>query len=175
MGLTNRQRRFVDFYLQSWNATDSARRAGYRGDPNTVGPRLLVNVGVQAQIKQRMKENAMEADEVVQRLGDQARFNLSDLLIEGRKPIYDRDGNLLEEKQVFELDWAKVKQYGHMLKSIANTRDGVKIEVYDGQTALIQIGKALGVLKENIEQKTTNEEIEVHLYLPEGRNDQNDG
>lgn len=175
MGLTNRQRRFVDFYLQSWNASDAARRAGYKGDANTVGPRLLANVGVQTQIKQRMKENAMETDEIVQRLGEQARFNLVDLLIEIKKPIYDRDGELVEEKQVFELDWEKAKRYGHMIKSIAHTRDGVKIEAYDGQTALIHIGKALGILKENVEQRTTNEEVEVHLYMPEGRDVKNSG
>ena len=34
--LTPKQRAFVEHYLESWNATKAARRAGYRGNSNTL-------------------------------------------------------------------------------------------------------------------------------------------
>ncbi|QGT78491.1 hypothetical protein GM160_06025 [Guyparkeria halophila] len=43
--LTERQRRFVEAYAASGNATGAARAAGYK-HPHAQGPRLLENVGV---------------------------------------------------------------------------------------------------------------------------------
>lgn len=53
--LTQKQRRFVDAYcsVSNFNATDAARRAGYK-HPNKQGPENLVKLG--AVISQRMKE-----------------------------------------------------------------------------------------------------------------------
>ena len=50
--LNEQQIAFVGFYLGEarWNATRAADMAGYK-HPNTQGPRLLVNVGVQAHIE----------------------------------------------------------------------------------------------------------------------------
>ena len=76
--LTDRQRVFVEEYLTCWNASESARRAGYRGRANTVGPRLLANVGIQKYVEKRLSEKAMKADEVLARLADEARGTLSD-------------------------------------------------------------------------------------------------
>ena len=55
--LTTKQRLFIDFYLgvSQFNATDAARRAGYKF-PNTDGPRLLVNVGIQSELESLFSE-----------------------------------------------------------------------------------------------------------------------
>lgn len=61
--MTERQSRFVDFYIQSANASDAARRAGYsKRTDYSIGERLLRNVEVQAAIKERLKE--MESERV---------------------------------------------------------------------------------------------------------------
>lgn len=57
MSLTARQQRFVDEYLIDLNATQAAIRAGY-AKPNQQGPRLLVNVGVRAEINKRKSARA---------------------------------------------------------------------------------------------------------------------
>jgi|SRR6185437_371664 len=57
MSLTARQQRFVDEYLIDLNATQAATRAGY-AKPNQQGPRLLVNVGVRAEINKRQSVRA---------------------------------------------------------------------------------------------------------------------
>lgn len=56
--LTPKQRVFTLAYLEDYNATDAARKAGY-AHPNTQGPRMLVNVGISTAITagQRKIEN----------------------------------------------------------------------------------------------------------------------
>lgn len=55
--LNERQKRFVDFYVQSCNATESAKKAGY-SEKNSyqVGCELLKNPKVQVAIATRLKE-----------------------------------------------------------------------------------------------------------------------
>ena len=72
MALTNKQRLFVEEYLTCYNATKAATRAGYKF-PNKQGPRLLVNVGIQSLIEQRIHNVAMSADEVLERLANGIR------------------------------------------------------------------------------------------------------
>lgn len=48
--LNLRQQKFVEYFSETGNATRSAELAGYT-HPNVQGPRLLVNVGVKAQIE----------------------------------------------------------------------------------------------------------------------------
>ena len=174
MKLTNKQRRFIDFYLVSWNASDAARRAGYAFE-NMAGPRLLGHAGIQAAIRERMAENAMQADEVLQRLGDQARFNLVDLILEKTRYIYDKDGNEIGQVKVFELDWDNLKARGHLIKSLTNTQWGPKIEAYDAQAALFKIGTALGALTERVDLTSQGGQINLVVYMPDNWRDNSDG
>lgn len=57
MILNPRQQRFVDEYLIDLNATQAAARAGY-AKPNQQGPRLLVHVGIRAEINKRQSVRA---------------------------------------------------------------------------------------------------------------------
>lgn len=60
--LNMRQQKFVDYYVTSGNATRSAELAGYT-HPNVQGPRLLVNVGVKAQIEAIRDDMAKDTEE----------------------------------------------------------------------------------------------------------------
>ena len=68
MNLTPKQKAFADYYIETGNATEAARRADY-SNPNSQASRLLVNVGISAYIKERMTEleskRAATADEVI--------------------------------------------------------------------------------------------------------------
>ena len=68
MSLTPKQKAFADYYIETGNATEAARRADY-SNPNSQASRLLVNVGISAYIKERMTEleskRAATADEVI--------------------------------------------------------------------------------------------------------------
>lgn len=90
--LNPKQRRFVDEYLQDSNATQAAIRAGYsERTANQIGPRLLVNVGISAEIAQRqaaMSENAgISAEWVLERLRENVDRSMT------AEPVRDRDGN----------------------------------------------------------------------------------
>ena len=146
--LTPKQQVFVEEYLTSWNATDAARRAGY-AEPNVQGSRLLTYVSIQAAVKTRMAEKAMKADESLARLAEQARINIADFVSEITETVFDRDGNPHEVRQIV-LNWDEIKRRGHLVKSIKSTPSGPALELYDGQTALIQIGKAHGLFIDKV-------------------------
>lgn len=136
--LTRKQRVFVEEYLTCWNATRAAERAGY-AFPNKQGPRLLVNVGVDAFIQERMKEKVMSADENLLRLSQQARADIGDFMD--------------IESMSFALSMKKAKERGltHLIKKVKQrttidakaeieTHD-LEIELLDPQNALIHIGR----------------------------------
>ena len=55
--MNERQKRFVDEYIQTGNASEAARRAGYsRRTDYSIGERLLRNVEVRRAIDARLKE-----------------------------------------------------------------------------------------------------------------------
>jgi hypothetical protein len=132
VSLNNRRRVFVEEYLKCWNASESARRAGYKGKSNVAGPRLLANDSIKAEIERRLDELKMSADEVLVRLADQARAS---------------SGQFIDEHG--HIDWAKVKEQGHLIKGISQTSRGDKIELHDVQGALQLIGKHHGLFADD--------------------------
>ena len=121
--MNKKQRVFVEEYLTCWNATEAARRAGY-AHPNKQGPRLLVNVGVEEEVKRRIEEKAMAADEVLIRLADQARSNIGDYIT-----------------GIGGIDVEKVIDQGHLVKSYNISPTSRKIELHSSQRALELLGK----------------------------------
>ena len=70
MNLNPKQKAFADFYIETGNASEAARKAGYsQKNANVNGPRLLANAGIKEYINNRMAEleskRAMTADEVM--------------------------------------------------------------------------------------------------------------
>ena len=56
MKLTEKQKRFADYYIETGNAEESARKAGYSARGNTT--KLLRNTTILSYIDKRMKEIA---------------------------------------------------------------------------------------------------------------------
>lgn len=76
--LSDKQKAFVREYLIDLNATAAAERAGYK-KPNKQGPRLLVNVGIQAAITAALQEIAKNSTASIERLEQELeRIALSD-------------------------------------------------------------------------------------------------
>jgi phage terminase small subunit len=64
--LTTKQRLFVEAYLVTANATESARRAGYKGNDKTlsvVGAENLAKPSIAKLVQQRVEQAVMTADE----------------------------------------------------------------------------------------------------------------
>jgi phage terminase large subunit len=77
MALSFKQLAFINEYLTDFNGTQAAIRAGYsEKGARTAGSELLANPNILAEIRARVNERAMSADEVLLRLGEEARGNL---------------------------------------------------------------------------------------------------
>lgn len=131
--MNTKQTIFVNEYLKCWNASEAARRAGYNGKSNVYGPTLLANLSIKAEIRRRMDEMTLSADEVLAGLSEQATVSIADFL----KP------------NSLEIDPVKVHEKGHLIKSLSWTQYGPKIELYDNQAAKVHIGKVHGMFTEN--------------------------
>ncbi len=174
--LRARWRLFIEAFLNTWNATEAARQAHYK-HPDVQGPRLLGNVSIKAAIEQRIKEKAMDADEVLARLAEQARANIADFVDVDERPILDKNKNVVGYADTVRLKWDVIQARGHLVKSIIPTESGVRLELHDGQTALIKIGTHLQLFRD-----TETPGIHLHidglgelLHKAYGHNDQPDG
>jgi hypothetical protein len=139
--LTDKQRIFVEAYLTCWNATEAARQAGY-ADPELAGWENRQKQVIQDEISRRIAEKTMSADEVLIRLGDQARGSLKPFL----KPSVG--GELWPD-----LTTDEAQANLHLLKKIKpKKRQGgpeedpwieteIELEIHDPQAALVHIGR----------------------------------
>lgn len=137
MALTPKQQVFVEEYLKHFNATKAAIDAGY--SPKTAYNSGWENVRkpeIAEAISQRLSESAMSADEVLMRLAEQARAEYSAYLLP--------DGTV-------DLPRMLADGKGHLIKGVKETQYGKNIEFYDGQAALVHIGKHHKLFTDSVE------------------------
>lgn len=148
--LTDKQQAFINEYLKCWNATESAKRANYKGNDVTlaaVGYENLRKPQIKEEIQRRIEEETMSADEVLHRLTRQARGTFGDVLrLAGSVPL---------------MDWERAFETGAIdnVKEI-NFRDGsITVKLYDAQSALVQLGRAHGLFVDRTKNETYVDEI----------------
>lgn len=151
--LTSKQRLFVESFLETWNATTAAKRAGY-AHPNKQGWQTLNRPLVAEAIAERIKEAAMGADEILARLTQQARASVGEFL----SVTIDEDG-----KQHFDIDWSKVIEKGYLVKKAGMTSYGPQIELYDAQAALVHLGRHLGLFTDNIDVTSKGQKVKAYI------------
>lgn len=160
---------FVNEFLKCWNATHAYRSVYPNASSDAArnnGARLLANDRVSSAIKARIEENAMTANEVLQRLARHGRATIEDFIT------------------VNATDWTfdveKAQQSGKLdlLKKLTRTEKTVTvggkeettvttvIELHDVQNALTLLGKNLGLFSDQL--KLINE-LERALDLLEQR------
>lgn len=153
--LTAQQRRFVAAYLDCLNASEAARRAGYKTKANVQGARLLAHASIQAAVAAGTARYALPAAEVLARLAAIARGSLADVL---RLPETKtrEDGSTSLVGSAWGLDLAKARETGaiHLIKKLKATKYGDEVELHDPVPALTLIGKQHGLFKEQATQLT---------------------
>jgi phage terminase small subunit len=138
--LPQRQKLFVEYYLQNPNATEAAIRAGYsERTARSQGQRLLTNVDIAKAVGSRVEEAAMSADEVLRRLTEHGRASLADVLDdEGQfnlsKAKREGKDHLLKKLKVKE--FVTTSQKGNEYKTVT-----YEYEIHDPQAALVHLGK----------------------------------
>lgn len=130
---------FIEHYLRCWNGAEAARLAGYaERSARQTAHELLTKSDIQDAIAQRLADLQASADEVLTRLTDHARGSMADFV--DVSPLGEPVINLTEAKTAGKL---------HLLKKIKTTKKvsgetvekSVEIELYDAQSALVQLGR----------------------------------
>jgi hypothetical protein len=168
MALNARQQVFVDEYLQTWNASEAARRAGYsERTAASQGQRLLMNVDIAAAMADRLADLKLSTDEGLVRLAAQARGSLSTFLaISERWTDAPRAMDEIVDERVDEdakgkpirryrvrcvvVDVAKLldPNLASLVRKLKDSpREGLVVELYDAQEATVKLLEAAGAFK----------------------------
>lgn len=155
MELTYKQALFVEAYLgpSAGNATDAARRAGYR-NPEQLGHRLVKKSTIRARIDARLAKAAMPANEVLARLSEFASGSLGDFID-------------VQADNVWTINLKKAKGGGKLklLKKLKSGEHGPEIELHSPLEALEKLAKYHGLYVEKAEVMITDKTQAVRDYL----------
>ena len=132
---SQKERVWLEEYLKCWNATEAARRAGYKW-PRRIGSRKLGKFS--GDIQERIDQLVMSANETLIRLSEIARGAWSDYIQE--------DGNIDVARMVQD-------RKAHLVHKATDTKYGKSVEFCDMQHALVQIGKHHGLFMDKHEHK----------------------
>lgn len=182
MTLSRRQLVFIEEYLNCWNATEAARRAGYsENTAGAIGAENLTKPQIRVEVERRIAEQGVKPPEVLLRLTAQARGDIgqffkesfrwsqwplpTDEIIEEREeedpkthkkyPVYNC------RRLVFDVEKMRDPAASQLIRKFSDSpRSGLSIELHDAQAALEKLGKALGVLRDNL---TVNNEGSIEI------------
>lgn len=135
--LTPKQKLFCKHYLTTLNATEAARKAGYKGGESVLGVTGWENLRkpkIKTYIDHYLNFQHMPESEVLARITEIARVNIGDF-------ITDRG----------EINWSEVKKRGHLIKTIRQTKEGYTLTLYDGQKAVVDMGRHYKLFTDTIE------------------------
>lgn len=122
------------------------------------------------------QEKVMGSTETIGRLSEQARASIADFITVKMVPAAlvisprrkgDGEGEDDEENidlsegfiQVAELNWEAIRENGHLVKAITNTRYGPRLELHDGQSALVQVGRYHKLFVDQAEVKSVSVQV----------------
>lgn len=159
--MTKKQKRFVEEYLIDLNATQAAIRAGY--SPHTakdIGCENLAKPNIAAAISQAMAERSrrtgINQDRVLQELARIGFAKITDVVdpetAEIRTDASDDDLACIQSIKI------KPNEFG--------TEREVKL--YDKKSALVDLGKHLGLFKDKVE---LNGDMDLHITVDYGEDD----
>lgn len=145
--LTDLQTEFINqYFLCNMNGTEAALQAGYsckdRKSAASIASENLKKPHIRVEIDTRLQENAMSADEVIYRLSEIARSSFASFI------KFD------EKTKSMSIDLKNAPL--HLLKKISfkPTLLGPVVsglEIYDAQSALVQLGRYYKLFTDRIE------------------------
>lgn len=120
--LTEKQKRFIDYYIETANATESARRAGYsKKTAKNIGAENLakLNIFIQERLKEKEEQRIASQDEVLQYLTKVMRGE--------EKDQFGLDASLQDRTRCAEL---LGKRYGTFIEK-KELSGGYNVEIVD--------------------------------------------
>lgn len=130
--MTERQKRFVDFYIQTGNAAEAAKKAGYSNKyANANARKILQNTTIRKAVEERLAElesaRIADAEEVLRHLTAVMRGEIQEevIVVEGSGDGYSSARVLT--KQISEKDRLKAAEL--LAKRYGILTDKVKLDV----------------------------------------------
>lgn len=136
MKLTEKQKRWIDYYIETGNATEAARRAGYRAKSenslNSIGAQNLVKLKtfIEEKLAAKADERIAKQDEVLRHLTAAMRGELTEeavLVVDGDVRRVQKGAALKDRNKAAEL---LAKRYGLLTEKIDLT-EPVSIRMAD--------------------------------------------
>ena len=164
MGLTKKQRVFIDEYVKCWNASEAARRAGYsKKTAYSIGQENLNKPEIKLEIDDRLASIRMSSDEVLKEFTDIARSDMGDFvdqnlcidLADARKRGLTKLIKKIKQKTITTIG----KKEDSEDKEITD----IEIELYPRDKALEILGKYHGLFKEQVDVTSGGEKIVIRL------------
>lgn len=159
--LTNKQKKFIDEYLVDLNATQAAVRAGYSPDTaGSIGAENLKKPEIKSRIDKAMAERSrrtgINQDRVLQELARIGFAKITDVVdpetAEIRTDASDDDLACIQSIKI------KPNEFG--------TEREVKL--YDKKSALVDLGKHLGLFKDKVE---LTGDMDLNITIDYGEDD----
>lgn len=147
--ITKKQQRFIDEYLKCFNGSEAARRAGYSPKAcRSTASTLLTYPNISKQIRERMDEIHMSADEALSILAQQARGDIGEFM-DINSMGFSLDMRAAQEKGITRLV-KKIKQNVITINGKQEDKEIIttEIELHDPQTAIEKILRAYDKVKE---------------------------
>jgi hypothetical protein len=153
-----------------FNGAKAARMAGYsERSARQIASELLTFPDVKVAVDARMKALVMSADEVLGRLSEQARADISPYLTSREGALYSL---------YLDLDRLKADGLGHLIKEIWETPEGIRVKIHDAQAALVQLGRYHKLFVDQVDLKSGGKPItvsNVQAIEPPGGEEPDDG
>jgi phage terminase small subunit len=140
--MNTKQTAFVEHYLQCWNASEAARRAGYsEKTAGSIGHELLKKPEIQDAIEARLNDLVMTTNEIMTRLTEQARGDIMQYMITRLGHAY------------IDMEAAQAAGKLHLIKKLTYDDDGKlkSVEFYDAQRALVELGHIAALYTDRVD------------------------
>jgi phage terminase small subunit len=173
--LTEKQRLFCVYYVKTFNATQSAIKAGYSADTAHVqGSRMLSNVKVAAEIR-RIKSDMtsdlfLDAMDVLQKYVKIAFADITDYLEFGREEMTDDSGNPYEVNRVKFKESSMVD--GSIISEVKQGKDGVSIKLEDKMKALDKLSLYFDLFPDKFKRQVEEEKLKLAQRKVNGDDDE---
>jgi len=153
--LTNKQKIFVEEYIQCWNATKAAELAGYKGNKDTlrsVGCENLAKPYIKDYIDQRINEVSMSSNEVLKRLTDWGRGSIAPFL---KADDYSQSLDVSTESAQDNLQLIKKIKQNDTVRTTDDdetvTNRTFEIELHDAKDAVDKIARIRGMYNDSLQ------------------------
>lgn len=160
--MTDKQKRFVDEYLIDLNATQAAIRAGYKpnnaqqmGSENLSKP--VISSAIAKAMAERSKRTGINQDRVIRELARIGFAKITDIVDPETAKIHE---NASED------DLACIQSIKIKPNEFGTERE---VKLYDKKSALVDLGKHLGMFKDRMELSA---DMDLHITVDYGDDDE---